>query len=82
MPQCIVPGCNNHARHNIGIRVRKPSTRAIWAPNTDAYLCDEHATCGMDIAINMTPNSSGTISTHVSAGGHPISRTTPIQRAP
>jgi hypothetical protein len=31
---CIVMGCTNNAKHNIGIRLRRPGGTAIWAPNT------------------------------------------------
>lgn len=78
MPQCIVPGCNNYAEHNIGIRCRRPDTTAIWAPNCNAYLCDEHAENGCEIEINITPNTSSSVTTHVSAGGNVMTRTTPI----
>jgi hypothetical protein len=76
---CIIPGCRNRARHNVGIRLRRPSTRAIWAPNTDAFLCDDHATQGLEITIVLTPTNTGEIETKVSSpGGRVISRTTPI----
>lgn len=78
MPRCIVPGCPNNGEHNIGIRCRRPDTTAIWAPNCNAYLCDEHAEDGCEIEINVTPNTSGSVTTRVSAGGNVVTRTTPI----
>ncbi len=80
---CIVTGCRNLADHNIGIRVRRPDTSAIWAPNTDAFLCDDHATQGLRITIVLTPTGTGAIETEVSSpGGLPVSRTTPIVNPP
>lgn len=80
MPACIIAGCKNRARHNIGIRLRRPSTRAIWAPNTDAFMCDDHATQGIEIEIVLTPTDTGQVETNVSSGkGHRVvSRVTPI----
>jgi hypothetical protein len=78
MPHCLIPNCTNNAEHNLGIRCRRPNTTAIWAPNCDAYLCDDHADQGFIIDITLTPNDSGLITTNVSAGGSPASRTTPI----
>jgi hypothetical protein len=40
---CIVPKCENPGRHAVTLRVRRPDSSAIIAPNTGAYLCDEHA---------------------------------------
>jgi hypothetical protein len=78
MPQCLIPSCANEARHNLGIRCRRPETTAIWAPNCDAYLCDDHADQGYTIDIILTPATAKTITTRVNAGGHIASRTTPI----
>lgn len=78
MPQCLIPNCNNNARHNIGIRCRRPETSAIWAPNCDAFLCDVHAEQGYTIEITLTPIENRTITTRVTAGGHISTRTTPI----
>lgn len=76
---CIIPGCTNDANNNIGIRLRRPDTSAIWAPNTNAYICAEHAVQGFSIQIILNPNTSGRIRTLVSATqGNPVSRTTRI----
>lgn len=78
MPKCIIQNCQNNAEHNLGIRCRRPNTSAIWAPNCNAYLCDEHAEQGCTIDINITPNTLGTVKTNVSGGGRIVTRTTPI----
>ena len=78
MATCLIPGCTNDATHNLGIRCRRPNTSAIWAPNCNAYLCDDHADQGYDITITLTPVPNRNITTNVSAGGHIASRTTPI----
>jgi len=80
---CIVLGCTNYAAHQIGIRLRRPDTSAIWAPDTWAYVCDVHAVQGFDIEIILTPNTSGMIETVVSSpGGVPVTRTTEIVQIP
>lgn len=83
MPTCLVPNCPNNAQHNLGIRLRRPETTAIWAPNCDAFLCDTHADQGYNIDIKLTPNNTRTITTNVSvAGGVVVSRTTNIVNHP
>lgn len=78
---CIIAGCKNPATHNVGVRLRRPSTRAIWAPNTRAYLCDHHATQGLKIRVTLTPTASGEIETEISSpGGRSVSRRTPIRQ--
>ncbi len=59
-------------------RCRRPDTSAIWAPNTNAYLCNEHADQGYEISINLQRIPDRNITTNVNAGGDTISRTTPI----
>lgn len=81
MATCLVPDCENDADHNLGIRLRRPNTSAIWAPNCNAYLCDDHAEEGCTIMISIIPNSSGKIKTIVSAGGNAKTRTTDITHA-
>lgn len=80
MPTCLVSDCNNYADNNLGIRCRTPETYAIWAPNCDAYLCNEHAYAGCEIEITITPNGTRQVSTNVSAGGTVKSRTTAIKQ--
>ena len=80
METCIVAGCTEFADHNMGVRLRRPDGTAIWAPNTDAFVCDMHATAGFRIQIILTPTTTGEIETEVSSvvPGRTISRTTPI----
>lgn len=78
--QCIINGCTNNAEHNLGIRLRRPETTAIWAPNSNAYICDAHATAGLKIHILLEPTSDGHVETFVSSsGGQIASRRTPIE---
>lgn len=82
MPQCLIPQCQNDANNNIGIRLRRPDTSAIWAPNSEAYLCDQHANDGYIIDITLFPTSVREITTNVSAGGIVETRTTQIVNTP
>ena len=76
---CIIAGCNNRARHNFGVQLRRPSTRAIWAPNTEAHLCDEHAVQGLKVEVNLIATDTGMIDTEVSSPrGRLVRRRTPI----
>lgn len=76
---CIISGCNKEGIHNLGVRCRRPDTSAIWAPNTEAFLCDEHAERGMLVTIILEPNNSGQIHTRIiSTDGNEVTRTTPI----
>jgi hypothetical protein len=80
---CIITGCPNPAPHNIGVRLRREDTSAIWAPNTHAFLCDDHAAGGMTVEVILTPNTSGEITTIVSdGGGATATRVTPIVNVP
>jgi hypothetical protein len=74
MPTCLIPGCTNNAENNISIRCRRTDTSAIWAPNTEAYLCDIHAALRAVV--------ERTVTTNVSAGGRTETRTTPIIHHP
>ncbi len=78
---CIIAGCQNKADNNLGVRLRRPDTSAIWAPNTEAYICDEHAYQGLKIWVSLTPTNTGEIETAVTSETNPVySRTTPIKR--
>ena len=78
MARCLIPNCQNDATNNLGIRCRRADTTAIWAPNCNAFLCDDHADQGYVINITLTPAANRTITTNVNAGGPPVTRTTPI----
>lgn len=88
MPQCIIPGCTNNAPFFIGIRLRRPKSgkrpygTAIWAPQCNAYLCNQHARDGYKIDITFTPLPTRDIETNTSAGGAPVKRITPIKKYP
>ena len=82
MSECIVLGCKNRAANNISVRLRREDTTAIWAPNTEAFLCNEHAACGLQVDIKIYPNKSKSIETNVSAGGIVKTRITKISNQP
>ena len=80
---CVIPGCHNHAPHNLSVRLRRPDTTAIWAPNTEAYLCDAHAAQGLSITIILEPTTTGQIETKVCGISPPTpNRVTPITNTP
>ena len=82
MPQCIIPNCQNNGQNNITVRLRRENTSAIWAPNSEGYLCDTHADEGYIIDVTLTPIAARTITTNVNAGGTVASRTTTINHHP
>ena len=55
MATCVFPGCKNPAFNNFGVRLRKPDTNAIFAPNTNVFFCDQHATHGVLITVVLEP---------------------------
>jgi hypothetical protein len=73
---CAVPGCSREGRNRLGIRCRvahdgpspvpgKGKTDALWAPDADAYLCDEHALSGANVTILFEPDDSREITVKV-----------------
>ena len=82
MEKCIIPGCPHEGGNQLGIRCRRPDTTAVWAPNCNVFLCDEHAESGCCIDIRITPANDGKITTNVSVSGcdESISRVTMIRR--
>jgi hypothetical protein len=79
---CLVPGCTNEARNRIGIRLRKPSTRAVWAPNTDAFLCKQHAEAGVRLTLDVAPTNTGEVDATITTSGTVVAeRVTPIKRS-
>jgi hypothetical protein len=82
MPQCLIPNCPNNATNNFGIRLRREDTTAIWAHNTTAYLCDDHAAQGYTVNVELIPNRMDTITSNITAGGRMATRTTPIVNEP
>lgn len=55
MRRCAVHGCSDEAVFSLGVRCRRPNTRALWAPNADAGLCDEHARGGLVVSLTLEP---------------------------
>ena len=49
MEKCIIPGCPHEGGNQLGIRCRRPDTTAVWAPNCNVFLCNEHAESGCRI---------------------------------
>ena len=80
MPDCIVPGCLVEATNNLGVRLRRPDTSAIWAPNTAAYVCDRHAVAGARLTLLFEPTETGHIEVGVYGATHQAGRTTLIRQ--
>jgi hypothetical protein len=79
---CLVPGCTNNARNRLAIRCRKPSTLAVWAPDSDAYLCKQHAEQGVSIVVDVTPTTNKTVEVAYTSGGvQGPSRVTQIKKS-
>lgn len=78
MADCIVPGCGRNALNNLGVRLRKPDTSAIWAPNANAYVCDAHARSGARITVIYEATDTGRIETHVKGTEESVVRRTAI----
>ena len=81
--KCIIQGCTNYAGNNFGVRLRNPETNAIWAPNTDAMICDQHAVVGMEVQVHLKPTGDGCVTTVVNDGmGPTVTRRLKITKAP
>jgi hypothetical protein len=80
MPTCIVPGCVTEGLNNIGIRLRRPDTSAIWAPNTEAFICEAHAKRGATLHLFYVPREDDVVEVHVHGATPTASRTTRIKR--
>lgn len=84
---CIVPGCKREAPHAITLRLRRPDTSAVWAPNTDAYLCDEHATEGGELEVIFRPRKTKrldirTVAEYRGKQREPVVKSVPITQGP
>jgi transcriptional regulator with XRE-family HTH domain len=89
---CVVPGCESPGKHKLGVRCRvwhepspiagKSKTSALWAPDSDAFLCDQHALGGAHITLILEPNDSGETAVKVIAAPHANDRRTPIRHEP
>lgn len=62
---CIIPGCNNAADNNLTIRLRRADTSAIWAPNTNAFMCDVHAVSGVKLTLLVETADDSRVKTKV-----------------
>lgn len=81
MPDCIIPGCSLDAQNSLSIRLRRPDTSAIWAPNLDAHVCDVHATSGARVSISYEATDSGQVETVTDGGDrNAVTRRTNIRR--
>ena len=79
---CMVPGCRNEAANGLGIRLRRPSTRAVFSPECEAYLCKDHAEGGGTFRIDFDPDGTGKVTTIVESGGKLAKRrSTPIRNS-
>jgi hypothetical protein len=78
MPDCIVPGCRRNATNNLGVRLRRSDTSAIWAPNANAYVCDTHSRSGASITLIYEATDSGRIETRAQGAEEPVVRRTAI----
>lgn len=87
---CVVPGCRRPGKNKLGVRCRvwhepspipgKKKTSALWAPDADAFLCDEHALSGAHITLIYEPNSSGETAVRVIGAARGEDRRRPIKR--
>ena len=80
--QCIIEACENEGRNNLGVRLRRPNTTAIWAPNTEAFICDYHASRGLRVIVLLEPTDASTVETVVRSLGQSDARTTRITHTP
>jgi len=80
--QCVITGCQNPAPNSLGVRLRVPGGKAIWAPETGAHICDVHAVCGMKVSIVLELTDNAEIETTAQSVGAPVSRTMRITHTP
>lgn len=81
MPDCVVPGCHVEAHNNLGVRLRRPDTSAIWAPNTEAFVCDAHAAAGARLTVLYEATDTHSVEVSVHGTGQKARRMTPIKVA-
>lgn len=79
MPDCIVPGCAREAENTLGVRLRKPDTSAIWAPQTNAHICDVHARSGARVSLVYEATDTGRVELRVHGSNEAIVRRTAIR---
>lgn len=76
MANCIVPGCGRNAVNNLGVRLRKPDTSAIWAFETAVHVCDRHARSGARLTVVYEATASGRVEFAVQGATEPVVRRT------
>lgn len=69
---CIVPGCSRTGRNTLGVRLRKPDTTAIWAPETEAHVCDTHARSGARVTLIYEATDTGRVEVRTYSADEPI----------
>jgi hypothetical protein len=79
MPDCIVPGCSRSADNALGVRLRKPDTSAIWAPQTGAHVCNRHARSGARITLLYEATDTGRVELRLQGVAEPLVRRTAIR---
>ena len=79
---CIFEGCGDPGVHNFGVRLRRPDTTAIWAPNTNAMVCNYHAGHGMRITVQLESIEERVVETRVHSVARIATRTTDIEQMP
>ena len=67
--ECLVPDCKRPGRIAICLRLRTPTSGALVAPNTNAYLCDKHAEAGCDIDLIVSPRRTKRLDLYTRAAG-------------
>jgi hypothetical protein len=73
--QCVIPGCQAwDATSYLAVRLRKQDTNAVFAPNSEACICDAHAVSGMKITV--VAEATDTRNVEVTINGS--TRVTPI----
>jgi hypothetical protein len=89
--ECIIPGCKREGRNRLGVRCRiahdgpslfpsKGKTAALFSPDADAYLCDQHALGGAHITLLFEPDGSKRTTIKVIAAQTIEERTTEIKQ--
>jgi hypothetical protein len=74
MANCIVPGCRRNANNNLGVRLRKPDTTAIWAFETATHVCDAHAKTGARLVMTYEPTTTRRVEFSVQGATQPVVR--------
>jgi hypothetical protein len=88
---CVVPGCSRPGRNRLGVRCRlmhdgpspvvgKGRTAALWSPDAEAYVCDQHALGGAHITLLFEPDGSKQTTVKVIAASAAEERTTEIKQ--